>query len=378
MSNKLATNKNEFKLKGRLAQKGYDLWRHTFTGTNKETGEEKQFFIEFFACNPFYSQHIPVLGQHILNKKNGILPSYLMVKAGWWGENATQIHKFYAWKNTTISTDSDFSINTGDCFCSDKKLSGEIKLSKNDSNINPQYMCDYGNISWDLILNKQAPKYKDNFLYKAFDKFNSFDTQWYLSGLKTLYTGSIFVNDEKYIVDPYSCNGYSDKNWGRHFPNPWIWLTSNNLTSKSTGKALKNSAFSVLGASPTVCGIPAKNKIFSNIIYEKKNHEFNYLKTLCHSKSNFIVSENENEMFWTIKQKNSKFILEAKIRCLKKDMLKLNYESPDGLKLHNNLWSGGNGCGIIYLWKKKLFEKELIDKIIANNVRCQYGICDKI
>ena len=33
------------------------------------------------------------------------------------------------------------------------------------------------------------------------------------------------------------------------------------------------------------------------------------------------------------------------VTCQKKDMLLVNYESPDGAKRHKRLWNGGNGVG---------------------------------
>ena len=56
-------------------------------------------------------------------------------------------------------------------------------------------------------------------------------------------------------------------------------------------------------------------------------------------------------------------------RCSKKDMLLVNYEAPNGKKLHNRLWNGGNGVGVIKLYHKG----KLIDEIEAKNVGCEYG-----
>ncbi len=36
-------------LHGPLAHHGYDWWWHSFTAQDAETGEDKPFFIEFFA-----------------------------------------------------------------------------------------------------------------------------------------------------------------------------------------------------------------------------------------------------------------------------------------------------------------------------------------
>ena len=78
--------RDSFMLKGPLASEGYDWWWHSFTGHNKETGEEKAFFIEFFTVNPELGGEEPVFGQLPANKKNGVKPSYVMIKAGCWGE----------------------------------------------------------------------------------------------------------------------------------------------------------------------------------------------------------------------------------------------------------------------------------------------------
>lgn len=56
-------NRDAFMLKGDLAECGYDWWWHSFTGHHSVTGEEKVFFIEFFACNPALGGREPVLGQ---------------------------------------------------------------------------------------------------------------------------------------------------------------------------------------------------------------------------------------------------------------------------------------------------------------------------
>ena len=53
----------------------------------------------------------------------------------------------------------------------------------------------------------------------------------------------------------------------------------------------------------------------------------------------------------------------------KKDMLLVNYEAPNGLKLHNRLWNGGNGKGTVLLYHKG----RLIDRIHAENIGCEWG-----
>ena len=49
-------------LKGALAKEGYDWWWHSFTARNKETKEERPFFVEFFVCNPANGGGAPIFG----------------------------------------------------------------------------------------------------------------------------------------------------------------------------------------------------------------------------------------------------------------------------------------------------------------------------
>ena len=57
------------------------------------------------------------------------------------------------------------------------------------------------------------------------------------------------------------------------------------------------------------------------------------------------------------------------ITCDKSEMLLVNYEAPNGKKLHNRLWNGGNGKGTVKLYR----HGKLVDEIVAENVGCEYG-----
>ena len=60
------------------------------------------------------------------------------------------------------------------------------------------------------------------------------------------------INGRKYIVSPEKSFGYADKNWGRDFTSPWVWLSSNCLKSRKTGEILTNSAFDIGGGRPKI------------------------------------------------------------------------------------------------------------------------------
>ena len=50
-------------------------------------------------------------------------------------------------------------------------------------------------------------------------------------------------------------------------------------------------------------------------------------------------------------------------------MLWVHYEAPNGKKLHNRLWNGGNGTGTVKLYR----DGKLLDEILIENAGCEYG-----
>ncbi|MEG0978498.1 MAG: tocopherol cyclase family protein [Oscillospiraceae bacterium] len=373
MANISNIKKDFLMLKGPLATKGYDRWWHSFTAENAETGEQKPFFIEYFVCNPDLAQDEPVLGQWIPSQINNKLPSYLMVKAGWWGEDASQIHRFFSLKDVSMTFNFPFSITADDCFCSENEMRGSVYVSEKDASIHPEYMCDSGELVWNLKIEKRIAFNIDYGVGQLFQKFNAFDTFWHAEGMKTVYEGELYLNGTKYLVNPETCYGYADKNWGSDFTNPWIWISSNNLTSRMTGDKLPNSSFAIGGGNLTLFGISHEKNLFGSFWYEGKDYEFNFLKFWTSCQTQLVCKETEDEILWHIRQETRQAVMESKIRCYKKNMLLINYENPNGNKNHNRLWSGGNATGIVTLWKRKSGTLYLVDEIIAENVGCEYG-----
>ena len=56
-------------------------------------------------------------------------------------------------------------------------------------------------------------------------------------------------------------------------------------------------------------------------------------------------------------------LMETDVCCLKKDMVLVDYEAPDGTKKHNRLWNGGNGFGTIRLFEKRKGRLVMVDEI---------------
>ena len=368
-------------LKGPLASKGYDWWWHSFTaekegtGENGETPERKPFYVEFFTCNPAHAADEPVIVWNDKQKQDaGILPSYLMVNVGFWGENHGQLHRFFSLKDVEIADGAPYQIKAADCFCSERYTEGSISISAADVEAHPEWMCDAGEVSWKLKIYKDIAFNVGYGASQPLRKINAFEMFWHAEGMKSLYEGEVILNGVKYIVRPENCNGYADKNWGGDFTSPWVWLSSNNLRSAITGEKLNNSVFDIGGGRPKVGPVALNRKLLGGIYYEGKFYEFNFSKLWTLSRTEFDCQETEDEIQWYVNQTTRTARLETRIHCLKKEMLNINYESPDGHKRHNRLWNGGTGKGVLKLYKRSASGKEtLIDEIIAEEIGCEYG-----
>ena len=379
MANISDLSRDQWMLTGPLAKRGYDWWWHSLTAENEATGEKKPFYVEFFTCNPAHAEDEPVIVWNDEKKqKQGILPSYLMVNVGFWGDPKGQLHRFFPWKDVTVRSGHPYSISAADCSCSETHTEGKITITQEEAAAHPEWMCDAGEMSWKLDFEKQVAFHVGYGASAFFRKLNAFEMFWHAEGMKTKYSGEIVLNGVKYLVKPETCNGYADKNWGGDFTSPWVWLSSNNLVSKVTGKKLENSVFNIGGGRPKVFGLALNRKLLGEFYYEGKDYEFNFSKFWTLSGTKFDCCETENKIKWHVVQTTINSKLDTQIECFKKDMLNINYEAPTGLKRHNRLWNGGNGTGTLKLYKRSLFGKEtLIDEVYAEGIGCEFGEYDK-
>ena len=360
-------------LHGPLRRLGYDWWWHSLTARDAQTGEEKPFFFEFYVCNPALAEDTPVLGQLPENRANGKKPSYLMVKAGCWGEGKCQLHRFFAWKDVQMHADAPYEITAADCHASETALSGSISISREEAQAHPEWMCDAGQLSWNLTIDKQIAFNVGYGASKPLREAEAFAMYWHAEGMKSAYSGEIVFNGRTYVVTPETSYGYADKNWGRDFTSPWVWLSSNCLKSRLTGKVLSNSVFDIGGGRPKVYFVPLDRRLLGVFWYEGREFDFNFSKVHLHVKTTFSFDEAGDTVHWHVRQENTHAVMETEISCNKKDMLLINYEAPDGSKKHNRLWNGGNGWGTVRLYEKQGEETVLIDEIECTHVGCEYG-----
>lgn len=370
--NRSDPSRNLFMLKGPLSRKGYDWWWHNFTGRSKQTGEEKSFFIEYFICNPDSGGAQPVLGQLEENRKKGIKPSYAMIKAGFWGKNAQQIHNFYGIDDFSHD-ESRLDVRIAANELTETRMKGSCAVTREEAAAHPEYMSGWGSMSWDLAIEK---KIAFNVGYGAsplFRRLNAFEMFWHAEGIKTEFSGTVVLNGEEFEVKPENSWGYSDKNWGADFTSPWLWISSCNLTSLITGKHLENSAVEFGGGNPAVYGVSLGRKLLGELYYEGKSYEYNFSKFWTGSRIDFNFREGAEKNTWTLKAENRKSRVEMRLDCQRDEMLLVNYEAPNGKKLHNRLWNGGTGQGEMTLYAKTRKGWTMVDRIAMKNTGCEYG-----
>ena len=369
-------SRDQFMLTGSLAQQGYDWWWHSFTARHAMTGEERAFFIEFFTCNPALGGPEALFGLAPDGTRDGRKPSYLMVKCGTWGAGAKQLHRFFGWDEVDLGRGVPFYVAADDCICCETDLVGHVRVTPEEAAAHPAWMSDAGEMTFDLRLDKQVAfnvGYGASEPIRATEAFQMF---WHAEGIKTAYTGAVWLDGQRYVVDPDTCFGYADKNWGSDFTTPWVWLASNDVTSRLTGERLHNTALEIGGGRPKVGHLALDRKLLGELVYEGEPLEINFSKLWTGSQTHFSCHETATHIVWHVEQETFTARLVTDITCPKDEMLLIRYEAPDGQARHNRLWNGGTGTGRVQLFARDGFEWQLVDDLDVGHVGCEYGEYD--
>jgi len=364
-------NKNRYSLNKRTSRKGYDWWWHSFVATHSKTGELKPFFIEYYVINPGLWKGDIVWGQQKVNKQNHVKPCYAMLKVGTWGEDKVQLHNFYPISDFHASR-KELDCSIGPNTLSESGLSGEVRVSEQERDAFPERMSDAGNIRWDLSVEKKVQFDVGYGSSKLFNYLNAFHMYWHVQGMRCAYRGKIYFNEEEYDVHPETSYGYQDKNWGRDYTSPWIWLNCNNFYSTAK-KEPTDASLDLGGGCPKVFGVPLNRRILTALHYEGQLIEFNFSKFWLKSNQHFNSHEDEKFIHWEVRSENRNYMIEVNFKCEKSKMLLVNYESPDGEKRHNKLWNGGHAEGLVKLYKKTSSGFILLDELTGTLGGCEYG-----
>jgi hypothetical protein len=363
-------SKNGYKLTGTTKKNGYDWWWHSFVGKDSLTGELRPFFIEYYVINPGLWKGNIVYGQLKSDPNQSIKPCYAMIKAGSWGTDKSQLHNFYKIPDFKAST-KFLDCKIGNNVVTENILKGEVNVTKEQSEKHPEMMSDAGAMKWDLTIADKIT-YDVGYGSSNFSNaLNLFHMYWHVQGLNCKYKGTVEYNGRKYIVEPEQSYGYQDKNWGKDYTNPWIWLNCNNFISAKTGKKV-NASLDVGGGCPKVLGVSLNRRIITAFYYEGELHEFNFSKFWLFSRQKFKSYEDNDFLYWDVTSENKTHLLEIKFKCKKENLLLVNYENPQGDKNHNKLWNGGHAFGTVKFYKKGK-ELILIDELDGSYGGCEYG-----
>jgi tocopherol cyclase len=364
-------SKNRYQLTKRSSKNGYDWWWHSFVATNAQTGELKPFFIEYYVINPGLWKDKIILGQQKESKAKREKPCYAMLKVGTWGHDKIQLHNFYSISDFYASNkELNCKIGTNELY--ENKLFGEVHVSEHERDTFPELMSDAGSLKWDLTVEKDVYFDVGYGSSKLFNWLGAFHMYWHIQGMRSKFSGELLFNNQRYIVNPETSFGYQDKNWGKDYTNPWIWLNCNNFKSKKTGKPV-DASFDLGGGCPKVFGISLPKRILTAFYYNGEFTEFNFSKFWKKSKQQFSTHEDDNFFYWNVVSENKNYKIDLKFRCEKSKLLKINYENPNGEKKHTKLWSGGHAEGSLVFYKKEDGNFRIIDELEGSLGGCEYG-----
>lgn len=364
-------SKNAYRLNKFSNKNGYDWWWHSFVATHVKTGELKPFFIEYYVINPGLWEGKIVYGQSKENHLNGKKPCYAMIKAGTWGEDKVQLHNFYDISGFHASQEK-LDCKIGPNTLTESKMLGSVSVSEKERDEHPEMMTDAGTLQWNLKIEKTLKFDVGYGSSKLFNALGIFHMYWHVQGMKCAFEGELIYNHEKYIVHPHTSYGYQDKNWGKDYTNPWIWLNCNNFKSILSHKTVEAS-LDIGGGCPKIFGLSLQRRILTAFYYQGEMIEFNFSKFWKKSQQDFNTHEDEQYFYWDVIAENKKFKIEVNFKCEKSKMLWVNYESPSGQKKHHKLWNGGHAEGSLKLFKKGKGQFQLIDELMGSFGGCEYG-----
>lgn len=370
-------NKNCYMLRGSLAAKGYMRWFHSFTGIQPQTGESRTFFIEIFLMNPAIGGDFPILWKKARHKKQGTKPSYCLVKAGVFpneeGEDGRQLHAFYP-MNEVRAAKAPLALQIGDCFCTENKLSGSIFVSPARSGYH-YLMSNAGSMEWDLEIHK-AIACNTGFWSGAFLRaVNGLDSFWHGEGIRSFFRGTVVLDDVLYQVSPDSSYGCADKHWGRCFPKPLFQLTCPKLFDKEhPAREQKESVLAISECCPRFFHFPLHRRLLIQLTLEGEDYSFGFSLPFLFPKRNYQkmeIKETEKRFIWHITAQNKTAMIQISGSCLKKEMLRFRYDSPDGCRPKQPLWAGSNAVGTIQLYRKNKKDYQPVCTLFWENGLCR-------
>lgn len=382
---KVSKRFEQYILRGKLRQHGFERWRYVFSAVSKVTGQEKKFFVEMYMVNPALSPKTAVLSQKSrlalsesdlqyalagtesaahANDEVMVLPSYVLVKAGAFGSSGKQLNKFYASSLFSFIKNSE-TFKVGDCLFSANALSGSVVVNSQELRLRPELLCNAGAMSWDLKFEREiecTPLYRRNHY------------TWLPLGAKSAFSGSVSLDGQEYAVLPKNSNGYVDKSWGERPNSPYFHLSSSKMTSIISGKPLLNSTFALEGE--------FGGKLCATLILEDKKYSVENKKIfkknmIIHDCSQMTDAADGEKVHWTVSIHKGIYVIDVDLFCKGKEMSVRDYEMPEGERRLLKILSGF-GTGEIRVYKTVKKNLELLEHVNVYDAICEFGQCEDI
>lgn len=376
---------DQYVLRGKLRQEGFERWRYVFSALNKVSGQERKFFIELYLVNPALSPKAAVISQksrlaysesdlqYILagtesaahaNDELDVKPSYVLVKAGVFGSAGKQMNKFYASSLLSFIRNTE-TFKVGDCLFGSGSLSGTVSVTQQDLRLRPELLCNAGSLTWELKFDR---------MIESAPLYNRKNCLWAPVGAKALFSGSVNLDGQEYVVVPKSSNGYIDKSWGERPNSPYFHLSSSKMTSIITGRVMMNSCFCLEGEfGGKLCAVLN----VEGVKYSVENRSIFKKDMIIHDCSQSNNATDGDKVHWTVSIHKGKFVIDIDIFCRGRDMFVRDYEMPGGKRRLLKIL-GGLGSGEIRVYKKVRKNLELLEHANVSDAICEFGQTEEV
>ena len=376
---------DQYVLRGKLRQEGFERWRYVFSALNRSTSQEKKFFIELYIVNPALSPKSAVISQksrlaysesdlqyalagtdsasHASDELD-VKPSYVLIKAGVFGNGGKHMNKFYA-SSLFGYVKNTGNFKVGDCLFGANSLSGTIAVSEQDLRLRPELLCNSGSMNWELKFERTI---ESSPLYNRKNYF------WAPIGEKTLFSGSVHFDNQEFVVLPKSSNGYIDKCWGDSLNSPYFHLSSSKMTSIISGKPLLNSSFALQGE---FCGKLCAILDIEGQKYSIDNKKIFKKDVIMHDCSQINDTVDGEKVHWTVSIHKGKFVIDIDIFCKGKNLFIRDYEMTQGKRCLLKILAG-SGTGEIRIYKKTGKNLELLEHANIHDSICEFGQTEEV
>lgn len=374
---------SRYGLSGTSKKLGVNLWRSFFTGFEKNSASEQEFFLELEMINSALSPSEPLLGfkprititeddlQYALagttsaselKSENIVQPSYIVVRFGKLGQESKQLCAYHSLKGMRFSS-KPFTIQMDNKLFSEDQLSGFINITEEDFQKHPEYMCDRGFASWNL---------KYEIIRDINEGYQNGSDKWFPYGIKTNFSGMVSYDGADYIVEPRKCFGYMDRYWGKTFPYDWFHISSASLTSIISGRVLQNSFFSIQGEFENRLAFMGSFE-GADILFPADLNKRQYSCVWDCVQTPESEDPDDNKLHWSVSINSKLWVIDVDLYCRIKELSNRNLELPEGNRKVLSVVQGATGTGEIKLFKKNRSTLEQIEYANITKAICEFG-----